>query len=67
MNLEILYSKHSEDMLIERMISKSLIEEVIKEPDSSHMDDRGLYHLFKTVNEKVLRVVARRAVSPKGF
>jgi len=58
--MQIIYTKHAEDMLIERMISKILIEQVIREPDSSQTDDKGLCHLFKTINDKVLRVVARR-------
>jgi len=60
MKLMVLYTKHAEDMLLERKIQRSLIELAIKQPDSSYIDDSGLAHLFKTIEEKVLRVVARR-------
>ena len=56
--MEFIFTKHAEEMIHERKISKVLVEETIISPDLSK-NENGTKVAFKKVGSKVLKVVYR--------
>ncbi|MCX9013854.1 MAG: DUF4258 domain-containing protein [Candidatus Methanoperedens sp.] len=59
--VKVKFTKHAEDMLIERKFTKEYIISVIESPDWKENDEHenGIWHVFKKIGEKVLRVVIK--------
>ena len=53
------FTKHAEDMLIERGFSRSTIIKAIEKPDWTGKKDDDSWYAFQRINNKVLRVVVR--------
>ena len=54
--MEIFYTLHAEDQIIERKIEKVWVEETIKFPDITRRKENK-YYVIKRLNGKVLKVV----------
>ena len=55
--MNIIYSNHANEKIVERKISKSMIENSLKNPDAV-MDSRGGTKVaHKLINDKLLRIV----------
>lgn len=59
--VKVSFTKHAEDMLKERKITKEEIISVISNPDWRENDEQeiGIWHAFKRIGKKVLRVVIK--------
>ena len=59
--VKVKFTKHAEDMLIERKFTKEDIVSVIENPDWKENDEHenGIWHIFKKIGEKVLRIVIK--------
>ena len=59
--VKVKFTKHAEDMLIERKFTKEDIISVIETPDWKENDEHEneILHVFKKIGEKVLRVVIK--------
>ncbi len=57
MKKDIIYTKHAEDMLVERGFSKELIEDVVLSPDERREGEEDLWHAIREIEGKYLRVV----------
>jgi len=53
----IIFTKHAEDMLVERNFSKDLIEEIVLDPDEKREGDGEVWYAIKEKEGKYLRVV----------
>ena len=53
------FTKHAEDMLIERGFSRSVILKAIEKPDWTENKDDDSWYAFQRIGNKVLRVVVR--------
>jgi hypothetical protein len=58
-NLKIEFTKHAEDMLKERNLKKKLIEEAVFNPDWKEERGEDIWHAFRRVGNKVLRVIVK--------
>ncbi len=58
------FTKHAEDMLVERGFEREFIVQVVLNPD--WVEERGEteWHAFKRIGNKVLRVVVSGKVPP---
>ncbi|NMG83242.1 MAG: DUF4258 domain-containing protein [Methanosarcinales archaeon] len=57
--LKIDFTKHAEDMLKERNLEKKLIEETVFDPDWKEEKEEDIWHAFRRVGNKVLRVIVK--------
>ncbi|MCL7414558.1 MAG: DUF4258 domain-containing protein [ANME-2 cluster archaeon] len=62
--VEVVFTKHAEDMLVERKISKNEIISVIENPGWEEQIDEEIWYAFKKVQNKVLRVVIKEKEEP---
>lgn len=64
--VKVKFTKHAEDMLIERKFTKENIISVIENPDLKENDEHEneIWHVFKKIGEKVLRVVIKGRNEP---
>lgn len=62
--MTIKFTKHAEDMLKERKIDISLVESAVQNPDWKEDGEDELWHAFKRVGSKVLRVVIKGKEKP---
>ena len=53
----IIFTKHAEEMLVEREFPKELIEDIVTKPEWTEASDEDIWYAFKRIREKVLRVV----------
>jgi len=58
------FTKHAEDMLIERGFEREFIVQVILNPDWTEERSETEWHAFKRVGDKVLRVVVNGKTPP---
>ncbi len=64
--VKVSFTKHAEDMLIERTFTKEGIISVIRNPDW-HVNDEveaDAWHAFKKIGKKVLRIVIKGREEP---
>lgn len=64
MSKSIIFTKHAEDMLVERNFSKEFIRETILEPDEKRRGDGDIWYAIKERDEKYLRVVVSGEEKP---
>jgi len=65
--LELEFSSHAQDMLVERGISEEWVWRVIQNYDHKHLGDDGNMHYTKTIRERdgrVLHVIVNPAYQP---
>ncbi len=64
--VKVNFTKHAEDMLIERTFTKEGIISVIKNPDWQVNDEveADVWHAFKKIGKKVLRIVIKGREEP---
>ena len=62
--VDVVFTKHAEDMLVERKFSKNEIISVIENPSWEEQIDEEVWHAFKKVQNKVLRVVIKGKEEP---
>lgn len=56
---DINFTKHAEDMLVERGFRKEMIEEIVTKPEWKDKGEGDTWHAFKRIGGKVLRVVVK--------
>lgn len=56
---DIKFTKHAEDMLIERKLQKELIKEIVAKPEWKDKGEGDTWYAFKRIGGKVLRVVVK--------
>lgn len=61
--MQVKYTEHAEDMLIERNFSKELVEDVVYNYDWKVEED-DVWHAYKRVKGKVLHVVVKGKSEP---
>jgi hypothetical protein len=57
MNKDIIFTKHANNMLVERGFKKDFIVRVVLKPDFKEPGDDDLWYALKKVGQKYLRVV----------
>ena len=64
--IEVSFTKHAEDMLQERNFAREEIISIISNPDwlGNDESDVKIWHAFKRIGEKVLRVVIKGRKEP---
>jgi hypothetical protein len=64
--VKVSFTKHAEDMLIEREFTKEEIISVIRNPDWQVNDEveADVRHAFKKIGKKVLRIVIKGRKEP---
>jgi len=64
--VKVNFTKHAEDMLIERAFTKEGIIYVIDNPDWQEYDENeaDVWHAFKKIGKKVLRIVIKGREEP---
>jgi|Deesub1362A_J573_1020465.scaffolds.fasta_scaffold01665_10 hypothetical protein len=58
------FTKHAEDVLRERGLPKDLVVETVLRPDWTERETEEVWHAFRRVGEKVLRVVVKGEKEP---
>ena len=58
------FSKHAKDMLQERELSKELVVDTVLNPDWTEWETEEVWHAFRRVGERVLRVVVKGEKEP---
>ena len=53
------FTKHAEDMLRERGLSKELVVDTVFNPDWTERETEEVWHAFRRVGDKILRVVVK--------
>lgn len=63
---KVSFTKHAEDMLIEREFTREQIISITEKPDwkQDDEDEVDVWHAFKRIGKKVLRVVVRGREEP---
>lgn len=61
---KVRFTKHAEDMLRERNFPRELIVEAVLNPDWTERETEEIWHAFKRVGERVLRVVVKGNQEP---
>lgn len=56
---DINFTKHAEDMLVERGFQKDFIENVVSQPEWAERGEGDMWYAFKRIGKKVLRVVVK--------
>jgi spore maturation protein CgeB len=56
---EVIFTKHAMDMLNERKFNEEQIISIIENPDWKEEKEDDVWHAFKKVGKKVLRVVVK--------
>lgn len=56
---DINFTKHAEDMLVERGFQKEMIEEIVTKPEWKDKGEGDTWYAFKRIGGKVLRVVVK--------
>ena len=56
---DIKFTKHAEDMLIERKLQKELIKEIVAKPEWKDKGEGDTWYALKRIGGKVLRVVVK--------
>lgn len=56
---DIKFTKHAEDMLIERGFQRDFIENVVSQPEWTERGEVEMWYAFKRIEKKVLRVVVK--------
>lgn len=56
---KIHFTKHAEAMLRERGLPRELVVETVLHPDWTEKETEEIWHAFRRVEEKVLRVVVK--------
>ncbi|MFP4052194.1 MAG: DUF4258 domain-containing protein [Thermoplasmata archaeon] len=64
MKESIIFTKHAEDMLVERNFSKDLIEEIVLDPDEKREGEGDVWYAIKEKEGKYLRVVVSGKEKP---
>jgi hypothetical protein len=54
---DIKFTKHAEDMLVERGFRKEMVEEIVNKPEWKNKGEGDTWYAFKRIGKKVLRVV----------
>ncbi len=64
--VKVSFTKHAEDMLVERTFTKEGIISVIRNPDWQANDEveDDVWHAFKKIGKKVLRIVIKGREEP---
>ncbi len=62
--MRIKFTKHAEDMLKERNIDITFVEDAVRNPDWKESAEDELWYAFKRVEGKVLRVVIKGRKKP---
>ena len=62
--VKVKFTKHAEDMLIERKFTKENIISVIENPDLKENYEDDIWHVFKKIGDKILRVVIKGRNEP---
>jgi len=64
--VKVNFTKHAEDMLIERVFTKEGIISIIENPDwqMNDEDEADVWHVFKKIGKKVLRIVLKGREQP---
>jgi len=58
------FTKHAEDMLRERELPRELVVDTVLNPDWTERETEEIWHAFKRVGERVLRVVVKGNQEP---
>lgn len=58
------FTKHAEEMLQERGLSKDLIVDIVLSPDWTEPETEEVWHAFRRIGERVLRVVVKGKEEP---
>lgn len=53
------FTKHAEDMLVERGFQKEMIKEIVAKPAWKDKGEGDTWYAFKRIDGKVLRVVVK--------
>jgi hypothetical protein len=61
---DIIYTKHAEDMLVERRFKRKIITEAILHPDFKEPGEDNIWYAIKKVGKKYLRVVVEGKKKP---
>ncbi len=56
---DINFTKHAEDMLVERGFQKEMIKEIVAKPEWKDKGEGDTWYAFKRIDGKVLRVVVK--------
>lgn len=62
--MKIKFTKHAEDILKERNIDITFVEDAVRNPDWKEYAEDELWYAFKRVEGKVLRVVIKGRKKP---
>ena len=60
----IRFTKHAEEMLRERNLDRELVVDAVLNPDWTEEETEEVWHAFRRVGDKVLRVVVKGHVEP---
>jgi len=58
------FTKHAEDMLRERELPRELVVDTVLNPDWTEWETEEVWHAFRRVGERVLRVVVKGEKEP---
>ncbi len=64
MTQEVRFTKHAEEMLRERSLPKEMIVETVLRPDWTERETEEIWHAFRRIGNKVLRVVVKGERAP---
>jgi len=64
MSMDVKFTKHAEDMLIEREFERKLIIETVLNPDLTESGEGTVWYAIKRIGQRVLRVVVSRKKKP---
>jgi hypothetical protein len=66
--MELVYTKHAENVIFERKIERSWVDTTVEKPDYSRIGDDGNIHYFRSITEhegRILHVVVTVSIPPK--
>ena len=55
--MRIVFTKHAEDMLAERRLSRDLVVDTVRSPEWREAGEGNVWYAFRRVGAKVIRVV----------
>lgn len=58
------FTKHAEDMLSERGFDRATIVDIVENPDWKEAGEGDIWHAFRRIGSKVVRVVVRGQRKP---
>jgi hypothetical protein len=61
---DVNFTDHAEDMLKERKFRREFIVDIVNNPDWKSTCEDGIWHAFRRVNQKVVRVVVKGKQKP---